>query len=79
MKQVAAALHGGEPLPPKAVAITVDDGYRDFLLRAYPVFHEFEIPATVFLVSDFIDGTGMLWWDRLGLRLPQHYPRRHLF
>jgi peptidoglycan/xylan/chitin deacetylase (PgdA/CDA1 family) len=65
MKQVAAALHGGESLPPGAVAITVDDGYRDFLLRAYPVFREFEIPATVFLVSDFIDGKGMLWWDRL--------------
>lgn len=65
MKQVAAALHGGEPLPPRAVAITVDDGYRDFLLYAHPVLREFEIPATVFLVSDFIDGKSMLWWDRL--------------
>lgn len=65
MKQVAAALHAGEVLPSKAVAITVDDGYRDFLLHAYPVFREFDIPATVFLVSDFIDGKGMLWWDRL--------------
>jgi peptidoglycan/xylan/chitin deacetylase (PgdA/CDA1 family) len=65
MKHVASALHGGKSLPPKAVAVTVDDGYRDFLLRAYPVFGEFEIPATVFLVSDFIDGKGMLWWDRL--------------
>jgi peptidoglycan/xylan/chitin deacetylase (PgdA/CDA1 family) len=65
MKQVAAALHTGESLPAGAVAITVDDGYRDFLVNACPVFSKFGIPATVFLVSDFIDGQGMLWWDRL--------------
>jgi peptidoglycan/xylan/chitin deacetylase (PgdA/CDA1 family) len=65
MRQVAAAANGGEPLPAYAVAITVDDGYRDFLLHAHPALCEFEIPATVFLVSDFIDGKGMLWWDRL--------------
>ena len=53
----------GEPLPPNAVAITVDDGYRNFLTNGYPVFREFDIPVTMYLVSDFIDGKTWLWWD----------------
>src|SRR6185295_15527012 len=46
-----------------SVVITVDDGYRDFYLNAYPVFREFGISATIFLVSDFVDQKCWLWWD----------------
>lgn len=55
----------GSPLPTNAVVITVDDGYRDFYLYAYPVFREFGIPSTVFLVTDFVDQKCWLWWDRI--------------
>ncbi|HEB55838.1 MAG TPA: polysaccharide deacetylase family protein [Gammaproteobacteria bacterium] len=49
-------------LPPRAVAITFDDGYADNLTQALPVLHEFELPATVFVASGFIDG-GIMWND----------------
>lgn len=65
MAQIAAALHKRSSLPENAVAITIDDGYRDFLLNAFPVFTEFEIPATVFLVADFLDRKSWLWWNRI--------------
>ena len=55
----------GNALPPNSIAITIDDGYRNFL-HAHPVFREFEIPATVYLVSDFIDAKSWLWWDIVG-------------
>src|SRR4030095_6357518 len=55
----------GQPIPQNSLAITVDDGYRDFLLYAYPVFRKFEIPCTVYLVSDFLDGKLWLWWNQL--------------
>jgi peptidoglycan/xylan/chitin deacetylase (PgdA/CDA1 family) len=65
MAQVERALHGGAKLPPNALAITVDDGYRDFLSVAFPVFREYELPVTVYLISGFLDGELWPWWDRL--------------
>lgn len=57
-----------------AVAITVDDGYLDFLTVGLPVFEEFDCPVTCFVVPDVIDGKSWFWWDRLDWllrRLPQ--------
>lgn len=65
MAQVSAAIHKHAPLPENAVAITIDDGYRDFLLNAFPVFRDFEIPATVFVVADFLDRKSWLWWNQI--------------
>jgi peptidoglycan/xylan/chitin deacetylase (PgdA/CDA1 family) len=65
MEQTAQAFAGGKPLPAKALAVTVDDGYRDFFEVAYPVFQEFGIPATVFVVTRFLDGGYWLWGDRV--------------
>ena len=63
MADIAANHHHGVPLPPNSLAVTVDDGYHDFLTFGHPVFEMFDVPATVFLVSNFIDGTLWLWWD----------------
>ncbi len=38
---------------PGAVALTFDDGYRNFLESAAPVLAEHAFPATVFAVSDY--------------------------
>jgi peptidoglycan/xylan/chitin deacetylase (PgdA/CDA1 family) len=65
MSEAAQAWREGTPLPANAVAVTVDDGYRDFFDIAYPVFREHGIPATVYLVTDFMDGKLWLWPDRL--------------
>jgi len=65
MADVSEWLHGRGKLPPRALAVTVDDGYRDFLESGYPVFAEYQIPVTVFLVTDFMDGKSWLWFDRI--------------
>jgi peptidoglycan/xylan/chitin deacetylase (PgdA/CDA1 family) len=65
MSDVAAWLSGGPPLPENAIAVTVDDGYRDFYQVAYPVFREYEIPATIYLVSSFLDRRLWLWLDQV--------------
>ena len=65
MAAVSEWLHGGRSLPRYAVAITVDDGYGDFEVSGYPVFAEYGIPVTVFLVTDFLDGKSWLWFDRV--------------
>lgn len=42
--------------------ITLDDGYRDNRDFALPVLQEFDAPFTVYVASDFAQGTGRLWW-----------------
>src|ERR1700761_5697713 len=44
---------------------TFDDGYRDNRDFALPVMREFEAPFTVYVASDFAEGTGQLWWVAL--------------
>jgi peptidoglycan/xylan/chitin deacetylase (PgdA/CDA1 family) len=39
------------PGVPGSVALTFDDGYRNFLSSALPLLQEFRMPATVFVVS----------------------------
>jgi peptidoglycan/xylan/chitin deacetylase (PgdA/CDA1 family) len=65
LSDVGESLIRGTPLPPRAVAVTVDDGYRDFLTDAFPVFQRWKIPVTVFLITDFIDGELWPWWNQV--------------
>jgi peptidoglycan/xylan/chitin deacetylase (PgdA/CDA1 family) len=44
---------------------TLDDGYRDNRDFALPVMREFDAPLTVYVTSDFAEGTGKLWWVAL--------------
>jgi len=60
---IAAWLDGHKALPDYALAVTVDDGYRD-LLKAHDVFSRHGIPVTAFVVSGFLDGL-WLWYDRV--------------
>jgi peptidoglycan/xylan/chitin deacetylase (PgdA/CDA1 family) len=46
-------------------AFTFDDGYRDNRDHALPVMREFAAPFSVYVTSDFADGTGQLWWVAL--------------
>ncbi|MGH8908581.1 MAG: polysaccharide deacetylase family protein [Egibacteraceae bacterium] len=59
------ALREGRPLPPRAVAITFDDGYRDNLTLAVPLLSRLGIPATMFLVPGFLSGEVSHWSERL--------------
>jgi peptidoglycan/xylan/chitin deacetylase (PgdA/CDA1 family) len=49
----------------RLACFTLDDGYRDNRDFALPVLREFDAPATVYVASDFAQGTGRLWWIAL--------------
>jgi peptidoglycan/xylan/chitin deacetylase (PgdA/CDA1 family) len=40
---------------------TLDDGYRDNVRNALPVFRKHDVPFTVYVPSAFADGDGELW------------------
>ncbi|ANM31188.1 hypothetical protein ABI59_18845 [Acidobacteria bacterium Mor1] len=50
-------------LPPRAVAITFDDGYRDNLEHALPAMERYGLPSTLFVVTDVVTRGERLWWD----------------
>ncbi|MGH6908147.1 MAG: polysaccharide deacetylase family protein [Aestuariivirga sp.] len=52
---------GGRPF----AAFTLDDGYRDNLIHARPVFRKHKCPFTIFVSSGIADGTCELWWRGL--------------
>jgi peptidoglycan/xylan/chitin deacetylase (PgdA/CDA1 family) len=65
LASLAATLRDGRSPAPGTVVITVDDGYSDFVDYAYPVLQHFELPATLFVVTRFLDGDFWLWFDAM--------------
>lgn len=51
-----------DTLPPRAVCITFDDGYADNLINALPILKQFDLTATFFIASGFLNG-GRMWND----------------
>ncbi len=48
---------------------TFDDGYRDNRDFALPVMREFDAPITLYVTSNFAQGTGRLWWIALEMAI----------
>src|ERR671931_1395402 len=51
-------------LPPRTVVVTFDDGFRS-VLRARPILDEVGFPATVFVVTSFVESGEPLRWPGL--------------
>src|SRR5581483_2713543 len=51
--------------PRRFVSFTFDDGYRDNLEYAYPLFRKRSLPLTLYVPTDYPDGKGELWWITL--------------
>ncbi len=66
LDQALDALVAGRPLPPRAVAITFDDGYADNVTLAVPLLERLRLPATFFLVPGLLSGEVRAWWEVLG-------------
>ena len=60
--EVISGIRGESSLPPRAVAITFDDGYKNNRTQAAVVLHSMGLPATFFVTTGFIDGAFQPWW-----------------
>lgn len=64
LAEVVEALRAGKPLPPRTVAITVDDAYRSFAEEGWPRFRAAGLPVTWFVDTAAIGrGPGAPTWD----------------
>lgn len=52
--------------PEKPVVITIDDGFKSVYNLAHPVLKKYELPATIFLYTDFIaNNPNQLSWQEI--------------
>ena len=65
LSEAVDTLAAGGELPPRAVALTFDDGYADWLDAAVPALDRRGMHGTFFLVSDILSGRIGAWWEEL--------------
>lgn len=65
LKELTDILSSDRTVPSKCVVITFDDGWRDNYLYAYPILKKYNLPAIIFLTTDFIDSGEIFWFIRV--------------
>jgi len=65
-EQLAAYLIEGQPLPPKALMITMDDGYKVVHSRVLPLLEDTPLRAVLFVVPSYVGYGAYLDWEQLG-------------
>ena len=65
LQQIVDHYVNGTALPPRPLAITIDDGYESNYTLAYRALAEHGLPATIFLTTDFVDQKELQWTDRI--------------
>ncbi|MDR6927560.1 polysaccharide deacetylase family protein [Pseudomonas sp. BE134] len=58
------------------ITLTFDDGWRDNALNAYPLLQKYQVPASIFLSTDFIGSRQRFWWESIGETLWGSHGRR---
>lgn len=57
--------NSSQPLPPKPVLLTFDDGYQDFYTDAFPILKEMGFPSVMFVPTGLIENPGYLTWQEI--------------
>ena len=65
LTRLVEQLKSGAAIERNALALTVDDGRRNFCQFFFPLLKEFRMPATFFIVSSFICGKDWIWTDKV--------------
>jgi peptidoglycan/xylan/chitin deacetylase (PgdA/CDA1 family) len=55
LRRALACRRSGEPVPARVFVVTFDDGYEGVYHNAWPILKELSVPATVFVVTSYLD------------------------
>ena len=66
LKNLVAACENAAIRPPEkpVCVLTFDDGWKDFYDFAFPLLQKYQVPATVFLPTEFIGSNKKFWTDQ---------------
>ncbi len=71
--EAVAMLRKEKPIVPYSIVVTFDDGFRNNRTIAYPILRKYNIPATIFPTTSFVDKSGQyegfIWTDYIYLML----------
>ncbi len=65
LAELRGFLDARRALPPRTVAITIDDGYESVHRHAFPLLKKYGFPATLFVYTDFIGAPDAVSWPQL--------------
>jgi peptidoglycan/xylan/chitin deacetylase (PgdA/CDA1 family) len=66
LRALVEHLSAGSPVPPRAVAITVDDGHRSVFTEMWPLLRDAGLPATAFIYPSAISNASYaMTWEQL--------------
>jgi peptidoglycan/xylan/chitin deacetylase (PgdA/CDA1 family) len=71
MDEIAQTLKNEGAFSQPSIALTIDDGYVDNYLLAYPVLNKYHIPAVIYLTLGLIGTRASLWVDDIEYALTQ--------
>lgn len=63
--ELEQVLTGARPVPPRACAVTFDDGWFDNYTYALPILERHAVPAIVFLATDYVGSDHCFWQEKL--------------
>lgn len=78
LSELARQLSEGITPPAGTVCITFDDGYLDNLTIAAPILHSYQLPATLFLATGYVESGDAQWADVLYWQF-KHRTADHLY
>lgn len=61
---LADLIRNKDRIPPRTIAITLDDGYRDNYTHAFPILKKYNLPATLFVILNEVgrpEGDRLSW------------------
>lgn len=70
LDELVSGIESGRKFPGKTVVITFDDGMKDNYLNAFPALVENDFPATIFLITGYIDKfDSYVTWEQVRLMM----------
>jgi peptidoglycan/xylan/chitin deacetylase (PgdA/CDA1 family) len=75
LEDLLACYETGKAVPARTVVVTFDDGFESVHRYALPVLVEFQVPATLFVSTAYLDSSDPFPFDEWGVRHFQEAPQ----